>query len=139
MEIIIDSSNSWNLDSVLLPNCQSKFFHSSIKPYNNFFEGTYWIRIKINNNFTGSSEWILESHNYRINYLNLYLPTSSGKYISRNAGDALAFSTKELEHKNIHFILNQPQVESGYYYISYHSGTKAPFQFVIRSLKHFSV
>lgn len=138
MDILIDSSNSWNLDTILLPSTQNEFFNSTILPYNNFFEGTYWIRVKIINRAPEYTEWILESHNYRINYLNLYLPTSNGEYLIKQTGDALPFHTKELEHKNLQFILNQPKVVDGYYYISYHSGTKAPFQFVIRSFKHFS-
>jgi len=138
MDILIDSSNVWNLDTLILPVIQSKFAYSTIKPFNEFFEGTYWIRIKITNNASAYTEWILESHNYRINQLNLYLPTSYGKYTSKKTGDVLPFNTKEIEHKNLHFILNQPEVVDGYYYISYHSGSKAPFQFVIRSMKHFS-
>jgi signal transduction histidine kinase len=138
MDILIDSSNSWNLDTILSLNIQNQFSHSTVQPINNFFEGTYWIRIKITNNTRAYTEWILESYNYRINQLNLYLPTSKEKYLVKKTGDALPFYTKELEHKNLHFILNQPNVAPGYYYISYHSGSTAPFQFVIRSLRHFS-
>lgn len=139
MDILIDSSNSWTFNAVQADSMADKFSKSSTKPVNDFFQGTYWIRVHLNNEAEVSTEWILESHNYRINYLTLYLPLPDGRYIKKETGDALPFNTKEVEHKNLHFLLNQPRVQSGYYYIKYKSGSKAPFQFVIRSLKHFSV
>jgi signal transduction histidine kinase len=138
MEIVIDSSASWNIQDVLSPNIQYQFNHAHTSPYNASITSAYWIRIHLSDTSHKVRQWILESHNYRINELSIFIPEASGSYQKKEGGVDLPFSVRETDYKNIQFFLNEDHLHSGYYYIRYKSGSSAPFQFVIRSLKQFS-
>lgn len=138
MDIIIDSAASWQIQDVLSPGMQQQFEDSHIAPFNSCVPAAYWIRIHLSDTCVKPCQWLFESYNYRINLLSIYIPDGKGGYLQKQAGDGLSFNSKELDHKNIHFFLNDERLQSGFYYIRYQSGSAAPFQFVIRSIKHFS-
>ena len=138
MDIIIDSNSVWDIEEIQSYALQNQFDQSQIAPFNAAYSSTYWIRIHISDTSQKVNQWLFESHNYRINEFAIYIPTGKQVYVKKEAGDELPFSVKELQHKNIQFFLNENQLQSGYYYIRYKSGSSAPFQFVIRTLSQFS-
>ncbi len=138
MAIIIDSAAVWQIADILSPSKQQQFDHSHIAPINQYITGAYWVRIHLSDTSHIPGQWMFESHNYRINSLTIYIPDGNGGYSKKETGDELSFDKKELDHKNIHFFLNEGRLHPGYYYIRYYSGARAPFQFVIRSVKNFS-
>ncbi|MBC7389952.1 MAG: sensor histidine kinase, partial [Opitutaceae bacterium] len=64
----------------------------------------YWYKFKIINKTHWRQQWLIESFNFRINHISLYLKTDSG-FIESNQGDTYHFQKRPIGHKNFEFLL----------------------------------
>lgn len=111
---------------------------NALYPINENPHSSYWIRFKINNNLAEAGQWIIESFNFRINELEIYMPLNSGKYKKVSAGDVNKFSERQVLHKNFIFNLPLDIDESKYFYVRFKNENPTILLLVFRSYSRFA-
>ncbi len=101
-----DKSATLTIDSVVSSNHASKFFASQEESPNfGYTSSVYWARFSVVSQNPNVPYWYLEFAYPMFDCIELYMPTSTGTFALKRAGDALAFSEREIAYRNYVFSL----------------------------------
>jgi methyl-accepting chemotaxis protein len=101
-----------------------------------FTPSSYWLRFKIVNTTTTSSEFLFEISYGMLDSIQLYRPDGLGGYSIYETGDHLPFSHREIENVGFVFKMNQPPGEATYY-LRIQTTSSLNFTPVISSLQSY--
>ncbi len=138
MEILEDSRKEWTFEQVSSKAFNTKFKQNSEElPVNRNTGTAYWGRVTFNNQSTVISDWVIEFPDQRMDFIELYLPDSKGKYIKYTCGDKMVFSNRTYNHKNCVFKIPKNKNQLQTYYFRVEAENVGTFTNWIRSENHF--
>lgn len=101
-----DKSAKLTIDSVVSGSYASKFFASQEESPNfGYTSSVYWARFSVVSQNPNVPYWYLEFAYPMFDHIELYMPTSTGTFVLKRTGDALAFSEREIAYRNYVFSL----------------------------------
>jgi signal transduction histidine kinase len=124
--------------AIVLPN-------DRIFPYNASPKEDYWFRLKVTNNNTKLSEWILVCYFYSIDEFDMLVEDSLGRIENQFFRDTMDISSREIRHRQPSFLLTIKPHETKTIYIKiknestydYKFGIFSPFGFFSSSVKEY--
>ncbi len=120
----IDSTDQLTIDNISAPQFQSNFISGkkedvvTIRKLNS----SYWVKVTVLINATNKG-FVAELFDFKIDYLELYIPTTEGKFLRYKEGAALKFNRRDYKHKN--FVFDLP----------YRSGVPLTFYYNVKASK----
>jgi two-component system, sensor histidine kinase LadS len=138
IEIFEDPENKYTIDQISSPAFQKAFIKPATKYSQNNFPGSaYWIRFQLKD-ASKRNTWILESYNFQLLQVQIYIPDSTGKLVLYQTGTKYKFNERQLDHKNFEFILNDLPKDYATCYIKFVSKEKNRSRFLFRTIQRFS-
>lgn len=115
IEYLVDSEGSLSFKDVL---SQGQGWVLSEKDNLNFglTRSVHWFRFTVNNQKTSSTGWYFEIDYPHLDSISLYYPLSNGKYVEKNTGDMLPFSSRDIEDRKFIFNMDLPSGISEIYF-----------------------
>lgn len=137
LEILIDSSASWNYAQVSSIKFADKYLtypDFKNKDYSPSF--AYWVRLKVKSRTQVGRVWLAEFYDQSIDSIDVYLEKELGRVELNSFGDAYQYQNREFLHKNFHLIIpNNEEVQT--LYIRIRSSKFADIRIALRSLNRF--
>ena len=82
-----------------------------------FSKSSAWLRFTAHNPSLHAREWLLEVAYPHLDLVELYVPSATGQFDKRVAGDLRPFSERDLPHRNFVFQITQPAQTTVTYYL----------------------
>ena len=118
LEILEDKEKTLTFENISSSEFDSLFIPSqTATPNYGFTNSAYWVRLRVNNKASATTQWLLELSFPDMNQIELYtpLPGQSG-FDTRKTGNLLPLSTRDIPHHNFVFNLTfPPQTEQVIY------------------------
>ncbi len=132
-EILEDKTQTLQIEDVASSEMASHFVaNKKTIPSFGYTSSIIWLKLKVNNKSQNPHKWLLEIAFPRINHIDLYWPNTlvnnNKAFNKKSSGSAIAFSQRELSHRNLVFPLELlPQTEQTFYIrIQSHSAISLP-------------
>jgi len=106
LDILEDKQGHWNIEDVTSPELSSQFIRSNVDvPNFGFSKSVYWVRASIQNTNPEEDHLLLEVAYPLIDHINLFIFSADGRVSTRESGDTLPFSHRDIDYKNFVFTL----------------------------------
>lgn len=106
IDILEDSTKKWTIKDVSSESFKDRFVKNTQQlPRNTHTKSAYWIRYTVRDDSDSSVKWLQEFYDSSIEKLLFYLPDGNGGFKEFEAGNAIAFRKKKIQHKNFVFLL----------------------------------
>ncbi|MFW5799211.1 MAG: 7TM diverse intracellular signaling domain-containing protein, partial [Spirochaetota bacterium] len=117
IEYIEDKNNERSIEDISSGKLEKEFKRSKTEKLRfGYTSSTYWLRFKIKNRIKDFNNWIIKIAYNMLDRVELFIPTESGTYIKKVAGDTIPLRKKELKHKDIAFPISlENNTEKTYY------------------------
>lgn len=139
MDFLLDTAGVLGIDDMHNPVIQGRFQQvTDTHILYNFHDSPIWLRLTIQNNQAKSDQsWYFESWGFDIQKINFYFPNPDGTFIASEAGFALPFYSRKINHKNFNYFLDLRPQEKKTYYIKIQRSYNQEFNFHVRSNDRF--
>ena len=133
-EYFEDSSTALTLSDILYLDSQSPIFKQDKNrdPLNYNTKSSYWQKFLVVDTRTKTIPVRIEFFDFDLEEISVFQPTNNG-FKESTAGYNKPFANREVEHKNISFLLHPIKNDSNYFYIRYHSSNTNVLKPVFRS------
>lgn len=113
-----DVYNQYDVEQVSQGTVGVKFHPiDSDAPNLGFSSSSAWLRFTVHNPAPHAREWLLEVAYPHLDLVELYIPTNTGAFEKRSAGDRRPFAERDLPYRNVVFRIKQPPDSSVTYYL----------------------
>ncbi len=137
-DILEDKNKAFTIDQVSSPEFSGRFVPNIEKVgVNHNLKSAYWLRFTIKDNSEEEKHWLIESYDFKIDHLDLFIQDKTGKYKEKKSGDGLPFATKIFHHKNLVFNLPTAKEGTKTFYMRVEADEYVAFIFVVRSYQRF--
>lgn len=82
-----------------------------------FTESVYWVRFKVKNTDNQPVRWYIELRYPILDHVQFYSPNETVGYFKEDVGDALPFSKRPIDYRNLVFMRNTPKGSDQTYYL----------------------
>ncbi|WMJ72316.1 7TM diverse intracellular signaling domain-containing protein [Cytophagaceae bacterium ABcell3] len=122
------------LDEILSSeDLQNQFVPSTFQDLiNQNRKAVYWLKFHIVKNDIDIQPFRIELFDYDIDEISFFYPDSTGKFVEHKAGFSMPFSSREVNHKNVSFILPS-HIENDTLYMRFASDKRNVLEPVLRS------
>ena len=116
LDILEDKQGHLSIEDVTSPEMSSQFIRSNVDvPNFGFSKSAYWIRANIQNPNPAEDQLLLEVAYPLFDHIELFIFSADGRVSTRESGDALPFSHRDIDYKN--FIFKLPPDERATLYM----------------------
>ena len=106
LDILEDRDGLWTIENVTSPEMSSHFVSNKIDvPNFGFTKSVYWVRFKIENPHWDENKLLLEFGYPLIDSIRLFMYSGNKLIATKESGDRLPFSHRDVVHQNIIFKL----------------------------------
>ena len=140
IDILEDPTQELGINQIASPEYSGQF-KSGLGANTNFgfTQSAYWVRLKVNNQASGTNEWLLVMSDPRMQYISLFIPSPDGTGFSEKQTGALRpFSTRDFPTNQFVFILSLPFDSEQTIYLNFHSRLAMTFPLSIWSWEAYS-
>ncbi len=140
VEVLEDVSAAWTIGDVRSPEISSRFVPPEKGNLNfGITRSAYWIRFRFYNRSLNTTEWLLDTGNPRIQYLDLYVFDGSGTLVlQKQGGIAYPFEERDINYRNTVFRLSMPTGQEWQVFLRTNSASALSLQPTLRSPVSFS-
>lgn len=138
IEVVEDPYHKWTIDQISSPEFNKLF--STLKtefPENEHPGSAYWIKFTVQNK-EPEMKWVFECYNFKVRFVELYIPDEKGNYHLQRSGSGLNFKERTLQHKNLDFLLPTRIKQPTTFYVKFISYDAVRIRFNIRSYEEFT-
>jgi adenylate cyclase len=120
LDILEDKERQWTIIDVLTDQVAALFVPSEVSvPGFGFTASAYWARFTVVNPHDEPILWFLEVAYPPMDRIDLYIPTQTGLFRVKRAGDIYPFHMREVEHRHFIFTLQEPSISQQTYYMRF--------------------
>ncbi|MGB7452267.1 MAG: 7TM diverse intracellular signaling domain-containing protein, partial [Lysobacterales bacterium] len=106
LDILEDKQGNWSIEDVTSSEISSQFIKSNVDvPNFGFSKSAYWVRASIQNPNPGKDHLLLEVAYPLIDHIKLFIISADGRVTTRESGDKLPFSHRDIIYRNFVFKL----------------------------------
>jgi len=128
IEVLEDKSGELTIEDILSVEMQKQFVPSEQEePGFGFTSSAYWVKLTTNNSTDREIRWYLEIGYPLIDYIDLYIPDSSGRFTKKQTGDHLSFDSREVDYRNFIFHLTENPESQQTYYLRFKTSSSMNF------------
>lgn len=118
LEILPDINREYSFDDVLTDELSHQFKPVSVTGNSfGFTKSAYWVRFSVFIDEIPNDTVLLELAYPLLDNVSLYIADANGNYSEKATGDALPFSTRDIDYRNFIFILPRHSGEARTYYM----------------------
>jgi hypothetical protein len=139
MDFFLDTAGTLTIDDVIQPEIQKRF-QKVTDPHIlfDYFESAIWVKLTIENaQKSFDKSWYFESWGFDIKSFDFFFPNPDGTYEMHQAGFALPFKTRRINHKNFNYFLDLRPGEQKTYYLKIQRNYNHQFSFHLRTNERF--
>jgi PAS domain S-box-containing protein len=119
LEVLEDPAKQWTIDEVAGPEFEARFTPSRADtPSFGYTGSAYWLRFRVRNDTSATSDWRLDLDDARVGLVDLYLPAADGAGydVPKRAGRFLPFDSREIaQHQYVFKVPLAPHAEQTIY------------------------
>jgi two-component system, sensor histidine kinase LadS len=120
IDILEDKTGRWTITDVVSGEVAALFVPSTVPaPGFGFTSSAYWVRFTVVNAFEEPMPWFLEVAYPSMDRIDMYLPSPSGEFLVKQAGDMYPFRMREVQHRNFIFSMLEPSYSQLTYYMRF--------------------
>ncbi len=128
IKILIDQSATLSIDDVSSAVFEDQFFSTADdQPGFGFTSAVFWVRLDVNNPQNIPVSWYLEIGYPLLDFIDLYIPDTTGSFSVRKTGDMLPFNSRDVFHRNFVFNLSEQKQSSKSYYLRMQTSSSMNF------------
>ena len=118
LDILEDRQGNWSIEDVTSPELSSQFIKNKVDiPNYGFTKSVYWVRVRIGFLQQEGHQFLLEVGYPLIDHIKFFVFTGDGRITTKESGDALPFSQREIVHQN--FVFKLPSHERATLYLRF--------------------
>ena len=127
--ILEDPDGDWGIEDVISPDLSSRFVRTTVDvPSFGFTESAYWVRFRIQNSTVDQGRFLLEVGYPLLDHISFFIISDNGRITSRESGDALPFSNRDIDYRNVVFKLPSEDSATIYLRIESQSSMRLPLK-----------
>ena len=116
LDILEDQDGNWQFEDISSPGFSHKFFSNTVEvPNFGFTQSVYWVRVRIQNLDRRGGQKLLEVGYPLLDHIKLYIVSGDGQITTRESGDTLPFSHRDIKYHN--FVFRLPAVDDATLYL----------------------
>ena len=129
LDILEDPDGEWGIEDVISPDLSSRFFRNTVDvPNFGFTRSAYWVRFRIQNSTAERGRFLLEVGYPLIDDISFFVISDNGRITTREAGDTLPFSHRDISYRNVVFRLPSEESATIYLRIESQSSMRIPLK-----------
>ncbi len=118
LDILEDPDGDWDIEDITSPRLSSQFIRSTIDiPNFGFTSSVYWVRVRLQDSGQERRRLLLEVDYPLIDHIKLFILSDDELITIKESGDALPFSYRDINYRNMVFRL--PAVDSATLYLRF--------------------
>ena len=128
IEILEDKSATFTIKDIVKEEIDKQFFRSKEEePGFGFTSSVYWAKLKVQNPSDQNIDWNLEVAYPLIDFLDIYIPTETTRFIEKKTGDHLPFDSRDIDYRNYIFQLSESPNSQRTYYLRFKTSSSMNF------------
>ncbi|HVD97879.1 MAG TPA: 7TM diverse intracellular signaling domain-containing protein [Cytophagaceae bacterium] len=132
-----DPAHQYNILQISAPAFKG-FEENGKAGFNRIPQATYWLRFRVRNHTHELKRFLLESYSPHSNRIQVYLPTSNGRFEVQQGGEDFKFDQRIYVTKNLVFDLPlDAHQEVTTFYVRIDSRNYSAFDFRIKTINYF--
>jgi len=129
LDILEDPDGQWGIEDVISPDLSSQFIRNTVDvPNFGFTESAYWVRFRLQNSNAERDQFLLEVGYPLLDHISLFFISDDGRTTTRESGDTLPFSHRDISYRNMVFKLPAEESATLYLRIVSQSSMKLPLR-----------
>ncbi|MDX2417558.1 MAG: 7TM diverse intracellular signaling domain-containing protein [Xanthomonadales bacterium] len=129
LDILEDPGGEWRFEDVTSPDLSSQFFRNTVDlPSFGFTKSAYWVRFRLQNSNAERGRFLLEIGYPLLDHISLFIISDNGRITTRESGDTLPFSDRDISYRNVVFKLPPEESATIYLRIESQSSMRLPLK-----------